>query len=148
MRIISFSLVVLLLISCSKDEERLSDMEIIENYLSENNLVAQSTASGLHYIIENPGVGEKPTITNTVTVHYQGYFLNGNIFDSSFTAGMPAEFPLTRVIRGWQEGIPLFARGGKGTLIIPSNLAYGSNPPAGIPANEVLAFDVELLDFK
>ena len=148
MRIVVLAICLATLFSCSKDDESISDMETIENYLTENNLTAQSTSSGLYFIIDLPGEGDKPTVANTVTVHYQGYFLNGNVFDSSYQRGMPAEFPLDRVILGWQEGIPLFARGGKGTLIIPSELAYGSNPPPGIPANEVLAFDVELLDFK
>ena len=133
--------------SCSEDIME-KNMKEIEEYLSDNNLNAESTASGLYYIIDNPGTGEKPTIQNTVTVHYHGYFTNGNVFDSSINRGTPAEFPLSQVIQGWQEGIPLFGKGGFGQLFIPSHLAYGENPPPGIPSNAVLIFDVELIDFE
>ncbi|MGB1218088.1 MAG: FKBP-type peptidyl-prolyl cis-trans isomerase, partial [Saprospiraceae bacterium] len=69
-------------------------------------------------------------------------------FDSSYDRGEPIEFPLTGVIKGWQEAIPLLSKGGKGTFLIPSGLAYGARGAgADIPGNTVLIFDVELLDF-
>jgi FKBP-type peptidyl-prolyl cis-trans isomerase len=135
--------------SCGGDvmEDNLKD---IEEYLTDNNLTAQSTSSGLHYIIDNPGSSDHPTLQNVVTVHYHGYLSNGDVFDSSIDRGTPAEFPLTGVIQGWREGIPLFGKGGSGQLFIPSHLAYGENPPNGssIPKNAVLIFDVELIDFR
>lgn len=119
----------------------------IQQYIAENNLKAEKTASGVYYIINNPGNDEKPTVKDTVTCHYKGYFTNGSKFDSSYDRGRPASFPLSQVIAGWQEGIPLFGKGGKGTLLIPSKLAYGSNPPGGLPADAVMIFDIELIDF-
>jgi FKBP-type peptidyl-prolyl cis-trans isomerase FkpA len=107
--------------------------------------VAQSTASGLHYVIEEPGTGGHPTLDDEVTVNYKGYLLDGNVFDQ--TSGTPITFGLRQVILGWQEGIPLFQKGGKGKLFIPSGLGYGANPPSGIPSRAVLAFDVDLVDF-
>jgi FKBP-type peptidyl-prolyl cis-trans isomerase len=80
-------------------------------------------------------------------VHYHGYFTNGQVFDSSVDRGERSTFNLNQVIRGWQEGIPLFSRGGQGILLIPSRLAYGNNPRGGIPASSVLIFEVELFDF-
>jgi FKBP-type peptidyl-prolyl cis-trans isomerase FkpA len=119
------------------------DKALIENYLSENNLTAESTASGLYYIIENPGTGTQPTIDSEVTVRYSGKFLSGTVFDSG-----TASFPLSNVIKGWQEGIPLYKAGGKGTLIIPSGLAYGPNGSGPIPGNTVLLFDIYLISVK
>ena len=153
-KFISFSLFILagaVLFGCKKDDslspeaQLAKDLEKIQAYFVENNLTAQSTASGLHYIIEVEGDGDHPTLSDDVTVFYKGYFLDGNIFDQTGTD--PITFPLANVITGWQEGILLFKKGGKGKLFLPSALAYGSNPPFGIPKNEVMIFDVELVDF-
>ncbi len=136
----------------SKEEmvqrQKEKDQTLIEAFLTENQLTAQSTESGLHYVMEKEGKGEHPTINDKVTVHYHGTLLDGTIFDSSVRRGKPISFALGRVVPGWQEGIPLLKRGGKAKLIIPSHLAYGSRAAGGkIPANSVLVFDVELLDF-
>lgn len=139
-------LVAGLFVSCGEDIMN-DNMQEIEDYLQENNLTAQSTSSGLYYIINNPGTGENPTLQNTVIVHYHGYLTNGQVFDSSIDRGTPLEIPLSNVIQGWREGIQLFKKGGTGHLFIPSHLAYGKNPPPGIPENAVLIFDVELVDF-
>ena len=80
---------------------------------------AQKTASGLYYIIEKEGAGANPTATSTVKVHYEGKFLNGQIFDSSIQRGQPIEFGLNQVIPGWTEGLQLLKPGGKAKLIIP-----------------------------
>lgn len=135
-----------------KSEEMKSQMEkdevIIGNYLSEKGLKAQKTASGLYYIIEKQGEGPKAEAGKSVTVNYTGKFLDGKMFDSSLNPGRsPFTFKLGagQVIKGWDEGIALLNVGGKGTLIIPSPLAYGSRSSGPIPANAVLLFDVELL---
>ncbi len=135
-----------------KAEDMKSQMEkdevIIGNYLSAKGLKAQKTASGLYYIIEKQGEGAKAEAGKTVTVNYTGKFLDGKPFDSSLNPGRtPFTFKLGagQVIKGWDEGIALLNVGGKGTLIIPSPLAYGSRSSGPIPANAVLLFDVELL---
>ncbi len=142
------SLFVLLMSSCSKEDQLVVDENLITEYIADNNLTAQQGEEGLYYVIESEGSGTQPTLSSTVTVHYEGFLLSGDKFDSSYDRGAPSTFPLTGVIKGWQLGIPLFKEGGKGTLIIPSHLAYGSNPPpfSGIPANAVLVFNIELLD--
>jgi FKBP-type peptidyl-prolyl cis-trans isomerase FkpA len=134
-----FSLSVL---SC-KDE---SDMVKIEKYLADNNLTATSTASGLYYIITKEGTGGHPNLQSTVTVKYKGYLRNGEVFDETL-GNETATFALNRVIQGWQEGIPLLKKGGKGTFFIPSDLGYGSQKAGSIPANSVLIFEVELVSF-
>ena len=117
----------------------------INQYLTENGLTAESSASGLYYTIEEEGIGNaKPTLSDVVEVSYNGYLLDGRVFDGAVTS-----FPLSNVIAGWQEGIRLFKKEGKGRLFIPAALAYGDQPPPGsiIPENAVLVFDIELLDF-
>ncbi len=140
----------ILLFGCKKDslspEAQLAkDIEKIQKYLADKNLTAQSTLSGLHYIIEEEGTGGHPGINNQVTVFYKGYFLDDKVFDQ--TNASPITFPLLNVISGWQEGIPLFKKGGSGRLFLPSALGYGRNPPASIPKDAVLIFDVKLVDF-
>lgn len=122
-----------------KDEE---DVEILE-YLLSNNLTAQKTATGLYYIVESEGDGEFPSLSSLVTVEYTGYLLNGEVFDR----GTLENFSLSRVISGWQEGIPLFSRNGIGKLIIPSHLGYGASRTGTIPAYSILVFDIELVNF-
>jgi beta-glucosidase len=107
------------------------------------------TESGLSYRILRKGDGAAPNETDTVTVHYKGWFDNGNAFDSSYDRGEPASFPLNRVIKGWTEGMQLVSAGGMIELEIPCNLAYGAagRPPV-IPPRATLHFLVELIDVK
>jgi len=105
-----------------------------------------TTASGLQYEVLKPGDGAKPTATSQVTVHYKGTTLGGNEFDSSYKRGMPATFPLNRVIPGWTEGLQLMQEGAKYRFYIPADLAYGERGAGrDIGPNATLIFDVELL---
>ncbi|MBI5962237.1 MAG: FKBP-type peptidyl-prolyl cis-trans isomerase [Chloroflexi bacterium] len=109
------------------------------------------TASGLEYVEIEAGNGAQAKAGDTVRVHYTGKFLDGKVFDSSISRGEPLEFPLGkgRVIRGWDEGIALMKVGGKATLTIPPQLAYGESGAGGvIPPNATLVFDVELVGIK
>lgn len=142
--------VLLVISSCGdkEDEQAQIDRKKILDYISEHNLDAVERASGLFYVIENPGTGDFPAPTSVVTVRYTGYFLDGTVFDTN-EGGVATPFYLPEMIRGWQEGIALFRRGGTGKLLIPSRLGYGSNSMSryGIPNNSVLIFDVRLVDF-
>jgi len=129
------------------------DIEIIEAYLKENNIAAQSTESGLRYVIDVEGTGNNPEPGQNVKVHYTGKLLGGEVFDTSFKGDdpQPLDIPIGRgrVIAGWDEGIPLLKEGGKGTLYIPSSLGYGPRGSGStIPPNSVLVFDVELVDIQ
>lgn len=143
-------LVLLIIASCGdKDDNQPEiDRNKILNYISEHNLDAVERPSGLFYVIENPGTGDYPSPTSVVTVRYTGYFIDGNVFDTN-EGGVAMPFYLPEMIRGWQEGIPLFRRGGTGKLLIPSRLGYGTNSMYryGIPDNSVLIFDIRLVDF-
>ncbi|MCW7551698.1 FKBP-type peptidyl-prolyl cis-trans isomerase [Endozoicomonas gorgoniicola] len=120
-----------------------------EDYLKENaeKEGVKSTESGLQYEIIEAGKedGKKPTLEDTVTVHYTGKLIDGTTFDSSVERGQPATFPLSGVIEGWQEGLQLMPEGSKYKLTIPAELAYGDRPAGSIPPGSVLVFDVELI---
>jgi FKBP-type peptidyl-prolyl cis-trans isomerase FkpA len=153
MRIVPF----LLLLSClfmgacdkslSPEEQLKADVEKIEKYLSDKGLTAQKTGSGLHYIITQQGTGGSPTVSSKITIKYKGYLLDGSVFDATLN-GQSAVFPLSSLIQGWQEGIPLLKKGGKGTFFIPSGLGYGSSDQGSIPANSVLIFEIELINYQ
>jgi FKBP-type peptidyl-prolyl cis-trans isomerase FkpA len=131
------------------------DDKLITEYLAKNNITAQKTASGLYYVISQPGTGANATAGQTVKVMYTGKLLDGKVFDSNidpqFQHPEPLEFPLGKgnVIPGWDEGIALLNKGAKATLFVPSPLAYGAQGNQGMIApNSILIFDVELIDFK
>ena len=106
---------------------------------------ADSTASGIVYLIQDSGT-EKHAVNDrdTVKVNYKGTLIDGKEFDS----GEGVEFPLNRVIKGWTEGMKLVGEGGKITLVIPGNLAYGERGPREIGSNSTLIFDVDLLEVR
>jgi FKBP-type peptidyl-prolyl cis-trans isomerase len=120
-----------------------------EAYLAENGAKkgVKTTASGLQYEVLTAGKGKSPKASDTVKVHYRGQLIDGTEFDSSYARNEPVSFPLDGVIPGWTEGLQLMKEGGKGRLVIPSDLAYG---PGGmgnaIGPNETLVFEVELLE--
>ncbi|TRW98519.1 FKBP-type peptidyl-prolyl cis-trans isomerase [Candidatus Methylobacter oryzae] len=121
-------------------------------FLTENakkpNIV--TTASGLQYEILTPGTGTaSPSATDNVTVHYKGTTIDGTEFDSSYSRGEPATFPLNRVIKGWTEGVQLMKEGAKYRFFIPSELAYGEQGAGrAIGPNAALIFDVELIKIQ
>jgi FKBP-type peptidyl-prolyl cis-trans isomerase FklB len=102
--------------------------------------------SGLQYQVVKEGTGVKPVATDKVKVHYHGTLIDGTPFDSSIERGEPAEFGVTQVIQGWQEILQIMPVGSKWKVFIPASLAYGPQGPPSIGPNQVLVFDLELLD--
>ena len=112
----------------------------------------ETTQSGLQYEDTQVGTGASPQRGQTCVMHYTGWlWVNGQKaakFDSSVDRGKPFEFPLgmSRVIKGWDEGVATMKVGGKRTLLIPPALGYGDRGAAGvIPPGATLLFEVELL---
>ncbi|VAW85713.1 FKBP-type peptidyl-prolyl cis-trans isomerase FklB [hydrothermal vent metagenome] len=105
--------------------------------------------NGLQYQVIKAGSGEKPSVSDTVTVHYRGTLITGIEFDSSISRGEPATFPVNGVIQGWQKILPMMPTGSKWKVFIPSELAYGPRGAgANIPPNSALIFEIELLAIK
>ncbi|MNU19059.1 FKBP-type 22 kDa peptidyl-prolyl cis-trans isomerase [compost metagenome] len=122
-------------------------MDFLEQNKTKENIVALE--SGLQYEILKEGEGAQPTASQSVTCHYHGTLLNGNIFDSSVQRGQPATFPLNRVITGWTEGVQLMKVGSKFRFFIPPHLAYGDRQVGSdIGPNSTLIFEVELLGIQ
>jgi len=130
------------------------ESKTIEEYLAKNNLKGQKTADGLYYVITQQGTGAKAETGKTVTVNYTGKLMDGKVIDSNvdpkFKHVEPYSFKLGdgSVIKGWDEGLTLFNVGGRGILVIPSPMGWGSRANGQIPPNSITIFDIELLDVK
>jgi FKBP-type peptidyl-prolyl cis-trans isomerase len=107
-----------------------------------------TTATGLQYMIIQEGAGASPKVTDQVTAHYVGTLLDGTEFDNSTKRGQPITFPLTGVIPGWQELLPLMKVGQKVKCWVPPQLGYGARSAGRIPSNSLLIFEIELIDTK
>jgi FKBP-type peptidyl-prolyl cis-trans isomerase len=149
----AFMKTVTMVDSMKRAEQRIKDDKILTDYISKQNITAVKTAKGTYVVIENPGQGEAIDSGKAVTVNYIGRTLDGKVFDKSYdSAGKPTK-PYTFLIgqrgaiEGWDDGIRLFKKGGKGKLFVPSTLAYGSRGAGGdIKPNESLMFDIEIVD--
>lgn len=117
-------------------------------HLAENGKLENvtTTESGLQYEVLREGKGKQPAKDSTVKVHYAGKLIDGTEFDSSYARGEPVDFPVTGVIPGFSEGLLLMKEGAKYKLTIPAGIAYGEQGPASIGPNQVLVFEVELIE--
>ena len=114
-----------------------------KEFMAKNN--ADSTVTGIVYLIQDSGTGIRATSDrDTGRVNYRGTLIDGTEFDKNDDVS----FPLNRVIPGWTEGMKLIGEGGKMTLVIPADMAYGERGPASIGANATLVFDVDLLEVR
>ena len=134
--------------SLTYEEQLAVDKGIIDAYLVEKGISADSTDSGLRYVITDLGNNDnvKPTLSSTVTVKYKGYFLDGEVFDQTNGAEL-AQFGVSGVVSEFSQSLRLLNKKGKGTFYLPSGLAYGANGSSSIPPNTPLVFDIELVDF-
>jgi len=129
------------------------DDKLLKEYFAKNKISATKTASGLYYVISQKGSGDNAKPGNKVTMNYTGKLLDGTVFDSNTDPSkghvQPFTFTLGQgmVIKGWDEGVQQLKLGSKGTLYIPSSLAYGATGAGNgaIPPNSVLMFDVEVV---
>lgn len=120
-------------------------------YLAKNKTKkgVKTLESGLQYRVIKAGKGESPKASDTVVTHYRGNLINGQVFDSSYKRGEPATFPVNGVIPGWTEALQKMKVGAKWELVIPAELAYGSQGAGQIIGpDSVLIFEIELLEIK
>ncbi|KAL7525260.1 hypothetical protein ACHAWF_001282 [Thalassiosira exigua] len=118
--------------------------EYIDGFIDCND-EAVKTDSGLVYYCMKEGDGASPVVEDEVEVHYHGTLTDGTVFDSSVDRGSTIKFKLGQVIKGWQEGLAMMKEGGKATLVIPPELAYGDAGSGGaVPPGATLKFEVEL----
>lgn len=107
--------------------------------------------SGLMYrIVSDPNPNApQPSPNDTVTIMYEGTLVDGKVFDSSYARNQPATFPLPRLIKAWQIGIPLMHKGDTYMLFVPPELGYGAEGAGeDIPPNSPLIFKIQLLDIQ
>ena len=126
------------------EENQKAAEEFLAANLSKNGIVA--LPSGIQYRVIEEGEGARPGMESTVKVHYRGSKINGHEFDSSFARGVPEEFAVNAVLKGWQEVLPLMKTGATWQVFVPPELAFGArgNPPVG--PNEALMFDLKLVE--
>ena len=126
------------------EENRVKSEEFLASNRSKNGIVA--LPSGIQYRIIEEGDGSRPSMESTVKVHYRGSKINGHEFDSSFARGVPEQFTVNSVLKGWQEVLPLMKTGATWQIFVPPELAFGprGNPPVG--PNEALIFDLKLVE--
>lgn len=145
-----YAIILTIFIGCNDNDSandtidyKVKNEQDITAYVSENNLNAQKSDSGLYYVINEEGTGVRPSSNSNVTVAYKGTFINGSVFDQSNANGI--SFNLQQVIKGWTEGITYFKEGGSGLLLVPAHLGYGNSNTNSIPGGSVLIFEVKLI---
>ena len=126
--------------------ETAKETAVILSAIQNKKIDTSGSINGVYYKILKEGTGRMVNLTDTLVVNYKGQLLNGFVFDE--TKGIPATFPLKRLIKGWQIALPLCRQGGKIQLIIPSSLGYSIRNLGIIPPNNILIFDVEVVEIK
>ncbi|MBS1509895.1 MAG: DUF3472 domain-containing protein [Bacteroidetes bacterium] len=122
------------------------ELAVITDAIANKTITVTGSSNNVYYTILKEGDGPQVTVNDTLVVNYRGTLWNGAEFDA--TADKPATFPLKRLIKGWQLGMPYCKQGGKIRLYIPSPLAYSIRNLGVIPPNSILIFDVEVLEIK
>ncbi len=127
-----------------------TEKKLLKHYLETTNITTKPLKSGLFFIENSAGNGNKIQTGNQITLHYSGYFVDGKLFSSSYELGKASIFTLGKddLIPGFQEGLSLMQKGGRYTLVVPSDLAYGKEGNERIPPNKTLIFEIDVIDIK
>lgn len=126
-----------------------SEEQAIVDYLSANGITATKHSSNMYYEILKQGVGDSVSLCSQIVIAYTGKLTNGTVFDQQPSAA----FTLGSLIEGWKKGLRLIQKGGKIKLYVPPSLGYGGidlkdrDGNIIIPANSILIFDVDLLNY-
>lgn len=138
----------------TKEFEKQKDVsaKAFDTYMAKKSNGLQKTPLGSYLDIKNPGTGPACDSGKLVSLLYKGKLVpSEKVFETNMEGGAPPiEFVVGtgRVIKGWEEALPYFKKGGKGTLYIPADLAYGEQPGPGGQPHQALIFDIEILDVK
>ncbi|MEO9871217.1 FKBP-type peptidyl-prolyl cis-trans isomerase [Ekhidna sp.] len=127
------------------EEQQSVDEAIIDEFLSESGIEAETHSSGIRFVTEVEGTGGTPASEDEVVVKYEGTVLSGAVFDSN---DVGVQFALTNLIEAWQIMIPTMSEGGKIKIYTPSIYGYGPSGNQTIPPNTILVFEIELLEVK
>ena len=128
----------------AESEYQSAQKQFVEDYAKQDGVIKRP--SGLLIKVLSSARGPVPVDTDVVSAHYTGKLIDGTVFDSSVERGVPFEFPVGRVIVGWQEAMQLMQLGSKWELVIPADLGYGESGAGDtIPPGATLVFEVELL---
>jgi len=146
------------IVSCMDDDidpyipptaaEELAMLNDYIDTLENRGLNVDTTGLGVYYVIDSVGVGEFPKDGDTCSVQYTGFFLTGDVFDSSGNNTFDVVLGENSVIEGWEDGLKVFRKNAEGYLIIPSEYAYGTNGYSSIPPNTTLVFKIKMQDLK
>lgn len=136
-------LALFIIAACSDGTE--SEKADIQNYLNNLGWIATDTA-GVYVVVENPGSADRPTESSIVEMAYTARYLDDTVFDES-PPDQTIKIKLSTAINGLKFGLSLFGKEGKGTIIVPSALGYGNNPPFGVKKDAVLIYTVHVVNF-
>ena len=130
--------------------QKLQEIDILQNFLENNYPGYKPTKSGLYIIDMNSVSGPKPVVGSKVTINYIARFITGEVLDNTYIRKEPFTFTIGKkeVIEGLEEGVLNMKKGAKTILIIPSQLAYGEQGKRPVPPNTTLIFETELVSFK
>jgi len=134
-----------------RGEQSTRNLDAGKKFLDENAKKegVSTLPGGVQYKVLRAGQGPKPTVENTVVVHYKGTLIDGKEFDSSYGRGEPATIPLKNVIKGWQDAVTAMPVGSKWEVYVPSQLGYGEQGAGkDIEPNSTLVFEIELIEIK
>jgi FKBP-type peptidyl-prolyl cis-trans isomerase FkpA len=147
MRKIKQFLIIFLFVSCSTySEQEIQDFDSeISSYIKRNKLKFIKSSSGLYYHLKKNGEGKFIQYTDSVSITYTGFLLNGKRIDFQKN---PVKFAVRDLIAGWKEVLLLCQKGSEIKMILPPTIAYGNNILDDIPQNSILKFDMKVWDVK
>ena len=147
MRKIKQFLIIFLFVSCSTySEQEIQDFDSqISAYIKKNNVRFDKSSSGLRYFISKNGEGKFIQYTDSVSITYSGFLLNGKQFDYQRNS---ITFAVRDLIAGWKEVLLLCQKGSEIKMILPPSIAYGDHKLDNIPQNSILKFDMKVWEVK
>jgi FKBP-type peptidyl-prolyl cis-trans isomerase FkpA/FKBP-type peptidyl-prolyl cis-trans isomerase FklB len=149
---VSFACTLMLGCASSNNSGSLYSPEEINAHWLKMNIKREgviATDSGMQYKILEKTTGCNPDPDYKITVHYRMLSARSKkIIDSSYKRGIPDKFKLSKMIKGWREGVPMMKVGETWELYIPPHLAYGSRGSGSVPPNSLLISEVTLVDAR